>query len=95
MKPRDNLRIPIERWRDDSAGTYLGLDTAPCRGLFLVAPDDREGDVREQLSRPAFSRVTDLKVRYLPYGELVKHRETMARFGAGMRPIEAIARMLA
>ncbi len=71
-----------------------GLDTAPCRGLFLVAPDDREGDVRNQLSRPAFSRVSDLKVRYLPYGELVKNRETMARFGAGMRPIEAIARTL-
>jgi type II restriction enzyme len=73
----------------------LGLDTMPCRGLFLVAPDRREDEVREQLLRPAFSRVADLNVRYLSYGELEKNRETMARFGSGMRPIEAISRSLA
>lgn len=33
--------------------------------LFLVAPDAREEDVRAQLRRPAFSRVTDLAVRRL------------------------------
>ena len=36
------------------------------RGLFLVAPDDREDEVRAQLTRPAFQRVSDLQVRYLP-----------------------------
>lgn len=62
--------------------------------LFLVAPDDREGEVRTQLVRPAFSRVRDLTLRFLPYGELKVHREAMARFGMGMKAIEAVSRVL-
>jgi len=54
-------------------------------GLFLVAPDSREGDVRAQLRRPAFSRIADLDVRYLPYGELERHRASIARFGTDLR----------
>jgi type II restriction enzyme len=72
----------------------LGDLDQPVRGLFLVAPDAREPDVRTQLSRPAFSRVRDLQVRFLPYGELEKHRDAMARFGAGMKAVEAVARSL-
>lgn len=72
----------------------LGGGDRATRGLFLVAPDDREEEVRTQLSRPAFSRVADLGVRYLPYGELACHRESMARFGHGIKAIEAIARNL-
>ena len=72
----------------------LGTDGDAARGLFLVAPDDREDEVRAQLARPAFSRVSDLRVRYLPYGELERHREAMARFGHGMKAVEAIARDL-
>lgn len=72
----------------------LGLPgQLPC-GLFLVAPDGRAQEVREQLMRPAFSRVADLNVRFLPYGELEKHREAMARFGQGLKAIEAIAQRL-
>jgi type II restriction enzyme len=63
-------------------------------GLFLVAPDDREGEVRAQLLRPAFRQVADLRVRYLPYSQLDQHREAMARFGTGMKPLDAIARTL-
>lgn len=63
-------------------------------GLYLVAPDAREGDVRAQLGRPAFSRVRDLRVRYLPYGALEQHRDAMARFGSGLKAIEAVARDL-
>lgn len=63
-------------------------------GLFLVAPDKREAEVRAQLSRPAFSRVADLDVRYLPYGELDQHRSTIARFGSGLKGVEAIAKRL-
>ena len=72
----------------------LGAADQTARGLFLVAPDDREDEVRAQLVRPAFSRVADLEVRFLPYGELERHRETMARFGHGMKAIEAVARRL-
>ena len=72
----------------------LGAPDQAVAELFLVAPDDREDDVRAQLARPAFSRVTDLRVRYLPYGELERHRESMARFGSGLKAVEAIARTL-
>lgn len=72
----------------------LGSSGDAARGLFLVAPDDREKDVRAQLRRPAFRQVAALHVRYLPYGELAKHREAMARFGAGLKAVEAIARRL-
>ena len=44
----------------------LGSAAEAAHGLFLVAPDEREEDVRSQLRRPAFSRVRDLQVRYLP-----------------------------
>jgi len=73
----------------------LSSTSGVAQGLFLVAPDDREGEVRAQLARPAFQRVADLKVRYLPYGELERHREAMARFGAGLRAVEAVAKTLA
>lgn len=64
------------------------------QGLFLVAPDAREPEVRAQLQRPAFRPIAHLNVRYLAYGDLAKHREAIARFGAGLKPIEAIARGL-
>ena len=70
----------------------LGLPEHAPRALFLVAPDDREEEVRAQLRRPAFSPVADLHPRYLPYGELARHREAIARFGSGLKPIEALAR---
>lgn len=72
----------------------LGAGKDAAQGLFLVAPDAREDDVRAQLARPAFSRVADLRVRFLPYGELERNRHTMGRFGQGMRPIEAAAKAL-
>ncbi|MBL8744917.1 MAG: type II restriction endonuclease [Phycisphaerae bacterium] len=62
--------------------------------LFLVAPDAREEDVRQQLARPAFRRVADLSVRFLPYGELERNRESMARFGTGLKAVEAVSRVL-
>jgi hypothetical protein len=35
-----------------------------------------------------------LGIRYLPWGELKAHREAIARFGSGLRPIPAISRSL-
>lgn len=72
----------------------LGLPAQPAHALFLVAPDAREGDVRNQLLRPAFSRVADMNVRFIAYSDLERHRENIARFGQGMKAIEAIARQL-
>lgn len=72
----------------------LSSDLHATAGLFLVAPDAREEEVRTQLRRPAFSRVADLQVRFLAYGELEKHKEPIARFGTGMKGIQAISRIL-
>ena len=72
----------------------LGVPTSIARELFIVAPDDRESEVAAQLRRPAFSRITDLRVRYLPYGELERHREQMAKFGEGLKAIQAVSRVL-
>ena len=72
----------------------LGAPANAVDGLFLVAPDDREAEVRAQLQRPAFSRVASLNVRYLPYSELERHRESIARFGSGLKAMHAIARTL-
>lgn len=68
---------------DHLAGTY-----------FLVAPDAREHEVRAQFSRPAFSRVTELNLSFLPYSELRQHREAIARFGSGLKAMAAISRPL-
>jgi type II restriction enzyme len=72
----------------------LGFPDGAGMRLFLVAPDSREDQVRAQLMRPAFSRVADLRVLFLPYSELAQNREAMGRFGSGLRPIEAVARQL-
>jgi len=72
----------------------LGAPGVPAQGLFRIAPDDREDEVRAQLRRPAFSRVADLGVRYLPYRALKQNREAMARSGQGRKPIDSIARIL-
>lgn len=72
----------------------LSSGSGAVQGLFLVAPDSREDEVRAQLRRPAFRRVADLNVRYLPYGELERHRESIGRFGAGLKAINAIAKTL-
>lgn len=65
----------------------LDLALSPCggllKGIFLVAPDSREEDVRAQVTRPAFASVANLDVRFLPYGELSKHRASIIRFGEG------------
>jgi hypothetical protein len=89
----------IDRWRTDQGGTYRTWflweeRSGAVQGLFLVAPDSREEEVRAQLRRPAFRRVADLNVRYLPYGELERHRDAIGRFGAGLKAINAIAKTL-
>lgn len=69
----------------------LGSADTIHRHLYLVPPDSRESDVRSQLRRPAFSLVAKLGIRYIRYSALREHRENIARFGSGIKPIEAIA----
>ena len=72
----------------------LGFPNQGTAQLFLVAPDGREEEVRAQLRRPAFSRVGQMNVRFLPYAELEQNRAAMARFGQGLKAVEAVARRL-
>lgn len=72
----------------------LGVPEHAVKGLFLVAPDDREDEVREQLQRPAFRHIATLQMRYLPYGELSRNREAIARFGEGLKAIHAVSKPL-
>jgi len=72
----------------------LGLPQPLAGAYFLVAPDGREADVAAQFARPAFRRVADLDLRFLPYSELRQHREHMALFGSGLKAVLAVARPL-
>ena len=71
-----------------------GSDLHATAGLFLVAPDARESEVRAQIARPAFSRIADLEIAYLPYGELERNKDAISRFGSGLKAIKAISRAL-
>jgi len=80
----------IVRMLDLALGTQLGTECT----MFLVAPDERREEVGQQLRRPAFSRVSELGIRYLPYGELRSHRSAIERFGAGLKPLLEISATL-
>lgn len=80
----------IVRMLDLALGASIGANST----LFLVAPDERREQVAQQLRRPAFSRVADLGIRYLPYGELRAHRAAIERFGAGLKPLMEISARL-
>lgn len=80
----------ILRMHDLALGTQVGAQST----LFLVAPDDRRDEVAQQLRRPAFSRVAELGVRYLPYSQLEQHRDAIGRFGSGLKPLLEISQVL-
>ena len=80
----------IVRMLDLALGSPVGGNST----LFLVAPDDRKEEVRQQLRRPAFSRVAELEIRYLPYSQLFEHAAAIRRFGSGIKPILEISQRL-
>lgn len=80
----------IVRMLDLALGTEVGAKST----LFLVAPDNRRDEVAQQLRRPAFSRVSELGIRYLPYSQLQQHREAIGRFGSGLKPLLEISQAL-
>lgn len=64
------------------------------KGIYLVAPNDREEEIKNQVSRPAFQRISDLNVRFLPYDEFSQNRIAMGKFGEGIKAIEAISKVI-
>jgi type II restriction enzyme len=86
----------VEHTTTIQTGIMRMLDLAETQGgglpgLFLVAPDDRAADVRRQVQRPGFRRIGEMNVRWLPYSVLRANRAAMARFGTGLKAIEAVA----
>ena len=80
----------IVRMLDLALGTEVGASST----LFLVAPDSRRADVASQLRRPAFSRVSELGIRYLAYSQLQEHRVAISRFGEGLKPLLEVSERL-
>lgn len=80
----------IVRMLDLALGTQVGATST----LFLVAPDNRRDEVAQQLKRPAFSRVSELGIRYLPYSQLQEHRDVMGRFGSSIKPLLDVSLLL-
>ena len=85
-----SIHSGIVRMLDLALGSPLGNGCS----LFLVAPDGRRDEVAQQLHRPAFMRVAELGIRYLPYGELRLHRSAISRFGTGLKPLLEISQTL-
>jgi type II restriction enzyme len=54
----------------------------------------RRAKVAEQLQRPAFSRVSELGIRYLPYSQLEQNHASMSRFGSSIKPLLEISQRL-
>lgn len=72
----------------DLANSGFGSDL---KGIYLVAPDKREKDVRAQIQRPAFQSIENLSVRYLRYSDLLSHKDSIVKFGESLRALEKIA----
>lgn len=71
----------------------LSLGTS-LEGLYLVAPGNREDEIRAQIQRPCFDSRPKFELRFLPYNELEQHRVSMGRFGEGLKSIRAISKKL-
>lgn len=72
----------------DLANSGFGSDL---KGIYLVAPDKREKDVRAQIQRPAFQSIQNLSVRYLRYSDLLSHKDSIIKFGESLKALEKIA----
>lgn len=67
---------------------------ASLEGLYLVAPGDREEEIRAQIQRPCFGSRPQFELRFLAYSELEQNRVTMGRFGEGLKSVKAISKIL-
>lgn len=71
----------------DLSLSLSGLDP----DLFLIAPDDREGEVRAQLLRPAFRQLAN-RPSLITFTDLEAHCEALCRFGSDQTALKRIAR---
>jgi len=76
----------IEKSTSIFSGMLRLADLAACfKGqtwnFFLVIPDSREKDVLRQLSRPSLNLLENLRLHYLRFSDLEKHRDAISTFG--------------
>lgn len=84
-------------WLDGNGRVVTAFEVEHSTSIYsgvVRLPDDREREVRAQLMRTTFRQIADLRVRFIAYCQLEQHRGAMARFGAGLKPLDAIARTL-
>lgn len=72
----------------DLANSEVGNDL---KGIYLVAPDKREKEVRAQISRPAFHSLQKISFRYLRYGDLISNKDSIMKFGESLKALEKIS----
>jgi len=71
----------------------LALSVPACRNdLYLVAPDDREGEVLFQLSRPSLTVGGTPLPEYILFNDLACNCDQMARFGGGIATLKKLSR---
>ena len=61
--------------------------------LYLVAPDEREGEVRAQLVRPTFRELVN-KPALIKFSDIETHCEALCRFGHGFEAVHKIAKVV-
>ena len=66
---------------------------APAPHLYLIAPDEREGEVRAQLARPTFQGLEN-RPALITFSDIETHCEAICRFGTGHESLKRIARIV-
>jgi len=59
--------------------------------FYLIIPDNREKDVRLQLSRPSI-KSSKVPIKYILFSDLRQHCEALCKFGESHRILEKIAK---
>lgn len=69
----------------------LSVDDHELKQLYIVSSDLRENEVLEQGRRPAFQAIKSKGIKFIPYSQLFSHKDSIIRFGEGLKAIDAIA----
>lgn len=72
----------------------LGPEPHALEGIFVVAPDQLQEDVRHQTSYPAFRPPAGLELRFLAFSELQASHQSLSRAGGGVGALRRIAHLL-
>lgn len=60
--------------------------------ICLLAPNEREKEIEAQLRRPSISAVTDNRISYILFSDLLEHCESICKFGDDYTILKKICR---